>query len=139
MTYWLWKNFRKVLVTHSKLISPVKCEINWSRSEMYPTWFSQLKFVMKVMLYEICLLTAKFEMEIRETLFFSVWVFFHNHSRITGLQPKGESIPLTPHYPFHPFHRHLDISWAITAESSPLHIGSSRIRTGNLWFPSASR
>ena len=28
---------------------------------------------------------------------------------------------------------------AITTESSPLHIGSSRSRTGNLWFPSASR
>ena len=22
--------------------------------------------------------------------FFSIWVFFHNHSRITGLQGKGE-------------------------------------------------
>ena len=36
-------------------------------------------------------------------------------------------------------YRHLRISRAITAEGSPLHIGSSRTRTGNLWFPSASR
>ena len=71
--------------------------------------------------------------------FFSIRVFFHNHSRITGLQEKGEGISLTPHYHFHPFHRHLDISRVITAESSPLHVGSSRTRTGNLWFPSASR
>ena len=71
--------------------------------------------------------------------FFSIWVFFHDHSRITGLQGKGEGISLTPHYHFHPLHRHLDISRAITAESSPLHIASSRTRTGNLWFPSASR
>ena len=71
--------------------------------------------------------------------FFSMWVFFHEHSRITGLQGKGEGISLTPHYHFHPLHRHLDISRAITAESSPLHIASSRTRTGNLWFPSASR
>ena len=28
---------------------------------------------------------------------------------------------MTSHYHFHPFHRHLHISWAITAESSPLH------------------
>ena len=35
--------------------------------------------------------------------------------------------------------RHLDISRTITAESSPLHIASSRTRTGKLWFPSASR
>ena len=37
----------------------------------------------------------------------------------------------------HPLHRHLDISWAITAESSPLHIASSQTRTRNLRFPSA--
>ena len=68
--------------------------------------------------------------------FFSIWVLFHKHSQITGLQGKEEGIPLT-HYHFHPLHRHLDISRAITAESSPLHIASSQIRTGNLWFLSA--
>ena len=41
-------------------------------------------------------------------------------------------------YHFHPFHRHLDISRAITKESSPLHIASNRTQTKNLWFPSAS-
>ena len=68
--------------------------------------------------------------------FFSIWVFFHEHSRSTGLQGKGEGTSLTPHYYFHPLHRHLDISQAITIESSPLHIAISRTRTGNLWFPS---
>ena len=58
-------------------------------------------------------------------IFFSIWVFAHDHSRITGLQGKGEGISLTPHYHFHPLHRHFDISRAITAESSPLHIASS--------------
>ena len=72
-------------------------------------------------------------------VFFSIWVFFHEHSRITGLQGKEEGISLTPHYHFHPLHRHLDISRAITAESSPLRIASSRTRTGNLWFSSAKR
>ena len=71
--------------------------------------------------------------------FFYVWVFLHEHSQITGLQGKGEGISLTPYYQFHPPHRHLNISRAITAESSPLHIASSRTRTGNLSFPSASR
>ena len=66
--------------------------------------------------------------------FFTIWIFFHKHSRITGLQGKVESIPLTPHYYFYPLHRHLDISRAITAENSPLHIASSQARTGNLWF-----
>ena len=71
--------------------------------------------------------------------FFSIWVFFNEHSRITGQQGKGEGILLTPLYHFHPLYRHLDISRVITAESSPLHIAGSRTRTGNLWFPSASR
>ena len=69
----------------------------------------------------------------------SIWVFFHEHSRITGLQGTGEGISLSPHYHFHPLRRHLDISRASTAESSPLHIASSRTRTGNLWFPSTIR
>ena len=71
--------------------------------------------------------------------FFSIGVFFHDHSRITGLQGKGEGISLTLYYHFHPLHRHLDISREITAESSPLHVGSSRTRTRNLWFLSESR
>ena len=67
-------------------------------------------------------------------IFFSIWVFFHEHSRFRGQQEKGETIFLTPLYHFHPFHRHLDIGCAITAESSLLHIASSRNRTGNLFF-----
>ena len=61
--------------------------------------------------------------------FFSIWVFFHEHSRITGLQEKRESISFNYHFHFHPLHRHLDIIQAITAESSPLHIASSQART----------
>ena len=33
--------------------------------------------------------------------FFSIWVLFHEHSQITGLQGKGEGISLTPHHHFH--------------------------------------
>ena len=67
--------------------------------------------------------------------FFSIGVFFHNYSRITGLQGKGEGISLIPHYHFHQLHRYLDIRRAISAESSPLHIGSSRTRTGFSYNP----
>ena len=42
--------------------------------------------------------------------FFSIQVFFHNHSQITGLQEKGVGIALTPHYHFYLLHRQLDIS-----------------------------
>ena len=62
----------------------------------------------------------------REIYFFSIWVFFHEHSRIAVLQRKGEGISLTPHHHFHPLHRHLDISWAITGENSPLYIDNRR-------------
>ena len=71
--------------------------------------------------------------------FFSLWVLFHERSQFTGQQGKWEGIYLTSFNHFHPLHIHLDISRAITAESSPLHIASSRTRTGNLWFPIASR
>ena len=64
---------------------------------------------------------------------------FHVHSRFIRQQGKGEAIHLAPPYHFHPLHRHLDISLAIAAESSPLHVASSWTRTRNLWFPSASR
>ena len=66
--------------------------------------------------------------------FFSIWVLFHEHSRITGLKGMGEGILLTPHYHFRPLHRHLDISRTITAESSPLRIASSRTRTRTFGF-----
>ena len=68
-----------------------------------------------------------------------MWGFFHERSRITGLQGKWNGISLNPHYRFHPHHGHLDVSWAIAGESSPLHIAGSQTRTGKLWFPSASR
>ena len=66
--------------------------------------------------------------------FFSIWLFFHEYSRFTGQQVKGEAISLYPFYHFHPLHRHLDISWVIAAESSPLRIAGSRNRTWNLWY-----
>ena len=59
--------------------------------------------------------------KLQKEVFSSIWVFFHVHSRFTGQQGKGEALCLTPLYHFHPFHRHLDISRAITAESSPPH------------------
>ena len=40
-------------------------------------------------------------------IFFSIWVFFHQHLWITGLRGKREGISLTPHYHFHSLHRHL--------------------------------
>ena len=66
---------------------------------------------------------------------FFIWVFFHEHLRFTGQQGKGEGIYLTSLYHFHSPHGPLDISCAIAAESSPLHIVSSRTRTRNFCFP----
>ena len=66
------------------------------------------------------------------SLFFSIWDFFHEHSRLTEQQGKGEATSSAPLYHFHPFGRHLDISRAINAESSPLQIADTRTQTGNL-------
>ena len=71
--------------------------------------------------------------------FFSYLVFLSRTFMIHRTAGKGEAISLSPLYHFHQPHRHLDISRAITAGSSYLHIASSRTRTGYLWFPSASR
>ena len=64
--------------------------------------------------------------------FFSIWVFFFEHSPLTGKQRKEEAISLTT---LHLFHRHLDINQTITAESSPRHIASSWTQSRNHWFP----
>ena len=50
----------------------------------------------------------------------------HEHSRIAGRLGKEEVDSLTPFNQFHPLHRQLDISGAITAEIAPLDIVSSR-------------
>ena len=70
--------------------------------------------------------------------FFSIWVFFHKDSQFTGQQGEGEAITLTPLYHFHLLHRLLNITWAITADSSPLQIASSRTTTANFWFTNES-
>ena len=72
--------------------------------------------------------------------FFFLYGFsFRNIHESQDCRGRGEGIYLSPHYHFHPFHGHSDISRVINAESSPLNIARSWARTGNLWFPSASR
>ena len=69
--------------------------------------------------------------------FFSACFFFHEHSRFTGQQGKGEGNSLSPLYHLHTRHRHIIyityISRVITAESSRLHIPSSWTRTGRIF------
>ena len=78
-------------------------------------------------------------------LFFLSGFFFHEHSRIAGLQGKGEDISLTPHYHFHPLHRHWDISRTISAEkcqvfylsfnkAMTLNCSSLSITAGKVYF-----
>ena len=52
---------------------------------------------------------------------------------------KGDANSITPLNHFYPLYRHLEISRAITADSSPLDIASNLTRTGNPLLPSASR
>ena len=71
--------------------------------------------------------------------FFFYLGFLSRTFMIHGTAGEGGGYLFNSSLPLPSLHRHLDISWAITAESSPLHIVSSRTRTGNLWFPSARR
>ena len=71
-------------------------------------------------------------------LFFSIWLFFHEHLRFSEQEGKWETIYLTPVYHFRSFHRQLDISCTITADSSPLYIANSRSQNGSLCFPRTS-
>ena len=66
--------------------------------------------------------------------FFSICVFFHEHSQITALQGKGKNILLTLHNHFHPLHRYLDISYAITAENSLCTQLAARFELGTFGF-----
>ena len=50
-------------------------------------------------------------------LFFSIWVFFHEHSQFTGQQEKGEFICLTGLYNLYPLCSYLSIIRATKAES----------------------
>ena len=59
--------------------------------------------------------------KMKETFFDLLFLFLHKDLRFTAQQGKGEVISLTPLYHIHSLQRHLDISWAITAESSPLY------------------
>ena len=63
-------------------------------------------------------------------VFFSVWIFFYKYSRFTKQQGKGEAISIIPLYHYHPLHRQLGSSRAITAERSPLHICAFGIDPG---------
>ena len=69
--------------------------------------------------------------------FFYLGFFLSRTFRIRAI-PR-EAISFSPLYHFYPLYRHLDISRVITAERPPLLIASSRTRSRNLWFLSASR
>ena len=67
----------------------------------------------------------------KKFFFFCVGFFFINiHESQYYRGREREGISLTPLYHFHPLHRHLRISREIAGKSSPLHIASSRTRTG---------
>ena len=65
----------------------------------------------------------------------SIWVFLSQTFTIHRTAGKRRCYLLISLYHFYPIHWHLDIGWAITVDSSPLHIASW---TRNHWFPRAS-
>ena len=67
-------------------------------------------------------------------LFFFYLAFLSRIFTIHRTAGEGEAISLYTFYHFSPLHRHLDSSWVIAAESSPLRIAGSLNRTWNLWY-----
>ena len=115
---------------------PVLCY--WQKAPQ--TFFKVMDFLLLSFRLLACQSNSILTSKDRHTLVFFMCVFFHQYSRFTGQQGKGEGIYLTSLYPLPPASETLrHISRAITAESSRLLIASSRTRTGNFWFPSASR
>ena len=62
--------------------------------------------------------------------FFFVGFLLRNIHESQDSRGRGRPI-LTPLYHFHMLQEYLDISWAITAESSDLYIASGRTQIGN--------
>ena len=60
---------------------------------------------------------------------------FTNIHESQGCRRKDRA---TPHYYFHPLHRHLNIGWVIIEDSSLFHIASRWTQIGNLWLLSIS-
>ena len=59
-------------------------------------------------------------------IFFLSGFSFMNIHESQDCSGRGGGVSLTPHYHLHLLHRNLDISWAITAESSPLYIPTQK-------------
>ena len=68
----------------------------------------------------------------RGIFFFPSGFSFTNIDESQDCRGRRRTFFLTPYYYFHPLHRHLDISRAITAENGPPQIASNRTRTENL-------
>ena len=71
-------------------------------------------------------------------IFFFYLGFLSQTFTINRTAGEGGEYLLNSSLPLPPDSKTLGISQATTAESSPLHIASSRTRTKNLWFPGAS-
>ena len=87
-------------------------QLFWLRYDFYSSFNNSIIFFFSKSVCLVCAvlkIPKTFSYSLR--LFFSMWVFFHVHSQITGMQGKEKGISFTPDYHFHPFHRHLDISW----------------------------
>ena len=65
--------------------------------------YNTIQFFLKSLKFGIPMACHVFQEKIT-WIFFFYRDFFHDHSRITGLQGKGTGISVTPHYHFHPLH-----------------------------------
>ena len=84
--------------------------------------------VYQIFSLHVVFLCYSFIMSLCYIVFFSVWVFFHEHSRFTGQQRKGKAISINSLYHFQPLHRHSTLAGYCRESTS-----------GHSWHPGSNR
>ena len=74
-----------------------------STSFPFDIYFSLLQFIFSLTRFPWNICHIEYPHLPLYLVFFSTWVFFHEHSQFTGQQGKGEAISLSPLYHFHHF------------------------------------
>ena len=100
----------------------------WNCSIYVKVVFGPWIFVVRSGRYLSCI----FEVFLLSSLFIYLFIYIFIYSVIHFFSISGFSFTNDHH--FHSFHRHLDIDRVTNADSSPLHLTSSRLEPGTYGF-----
>ena len=133
-------------ISYSCFLTPdLEClpKRNWSSKILFPSLIRCL-----IEIYWMCFILQNYQKgqgtmqwpksvgnhNYRGYFFLSGFSFTDIHDPQDNRGRGNLSLSSTALYHFHLFHRHLDISQEINAESSPMHIASSRTWTRNIFI-----